>query len=136
MAQQLRLALGPRPDIAEAALDAAADRQHVTVADEDGDLTNPQIPPVDLEHVQDREERVAVLFDLGTLMAVLRVFHRQRMQVELTLQVLEFACLRVGDGDPDETVGMADELTDFRDGDVGDLVTVTVGDAVDEHAIS
>ena len=72
----------------------------------------------------------------GTLMPVAGVFDRQWMQVELALQILEFGRLRVGDGDPDKAVGMPDELTDLRDGDVGDLAAVAVGDAVDEHAIS
>ena len=134
VAQQVRLALGSSPNVAEATADAVADREHVALADEDVHFAHPHFGTLDFEHVQNREERSAVLLDLRTLMAVARVLHGQRMQVELPLKELELGRIGIGDGDPHKTSGLADDLPDLGDRNVGDLVAVLVGDAVDEHA--
>ena len=70
MAQQLGLALAARADVREAALGAAADREHVVRAGEDVHLADAQVLPLQLDGVQHDEERVAVLLDLRPLVAV------------------------------------------------------------------
>ena len=72
-----------------------AHRQHVVRAGEYIYFADHQLVVDDFDHVQHREHRVAVLLDLGPLMAVAGIFHRQFMQIELFLQIGEFAGLRV-----------------------------------------
>ena len=83
--------------------------------------------------MQHREETVAIVFDLGPLMTVTRVFHRKRMQAELLLQIVE--CLGIGltQRHPDEVVRLAHILLDLLNTDVGHFVAVLVNDAADQH---
>jgi hypothetical protein len=69
----------------EALFSAAAHRKNVVGPGEDIDLADPHLAVDDLDHVQHREQRVAVFLDLRALMAVARVFDRKLVQVELVL---------------------------------------------------
>ena len=79
------------------------------------------------------EQRVAVFLDLGTLVAVARVLDRELVQVEFLLHRGELARPGILQRDPDEAVGAADVVADVLGWDVGELLAVLVGDAVDQH---
>ena len=74
-----------------------------------------------------------VLFDLGTLVAVVRVFDRQLVEAEFVLQRGELGRLGILQCDPDEAVRLADVRADFADLDVRELLPVLIRDTVDEH---
>ena len=76
--EQVRLALGALAHAEKALVGAVAHREHEVRADEDVDLADDQlVGGPDLDRVQDREQRVAVLLDLRTLVAVARVLDRE-----------------------------------------------------------
>jgi hypothetical protein len=132
MAQELGLALAARPHVQEAALRAAAHRQRVVPADEDVDLTHRQLVVGSaLDHVENDEQRIAVLLDLRTLMSVAGILDGQRMQVELLLHGHELGLGGIGEGDPYEAPWPLEIIVNGSLVDVGELVTVLVGDAVD-----
>ena len=86
-----------------------------------------------LHQVHHGKQRITVFLDLGPLVAVLGVFHREWMQVEFMLHLGQLSGLGVLQRDPDKAVGARDVVADFGDGDVGQLGAVLVGHAVDEH---
>ena len=135
-AQQLRLVFGACTHILKSSLDAAAHRQDVVVPDEDGDLTDPQLTVNGLDHVQDCEDQLAVLFDLRSLMAVPRIFDRERMQVELGLHQLQRARVRFQQCDPDETTGLHQIAMDVLRLDIRELPPVLIRHAADQHRSS
>ena len=54
------------------------------------------------------EQRHAVLLELWTLVAMLRVFHRQLVERELFLKLQEFCRLWIFECHPDEAVGLSE----------------------------
>ena len=104
--QQLGLVLAARAHILKAFLRATAHRQDVVAPDEDVDLADAQLAVDGLDHVQHREQEIAVLLDLRPLMAVPCIFDRQRMQVELGLHQLQRARIGFQQRDPDEAIGL------------------------------
>ena len=89
-----------------------------------------------LDQVQHREQRVAVFLDLGALVPVLCVFHRQRVQVKLGLHLRQLGGGGILQRDPDKTVRARDVFTDLFDRNVAQLVAVLVGHTVDQHGAS
>jgi hypothetical protein len=85
--------------------------------------------------VQHREQRIAVFFDLGALVAVARVVDGELVQAELLGHFVEFLVRRLEQRDPDEAVGPAHVLADVLGRDVGELAAVLVGDAADQHEV-
>ena len=83
-------------------------RQHVVPADEHVHLADLQLLARHLDGVQHGEQRVAVLLDLGPLVAVVRVLDRQLVQVELVLHLGELGGVGVAQRHPDEAVRAAD----------------------------
>ena len=68
-------------------------------------------------------------------MTVLRIFDGKLMQAEDLLQRVELARLRVFQGNPDEACRPADIRRYLFDGNVGELMAVLIGCAVDEHNV-
>jgi len=67
-------------------------------------------------------------------MAVAGIFHRQFMQIELFLEIREFAGLRVFQRDPEKTFRAAAVGADGRRRElVGEPFAVLISDAIDEH---
>ncbi len=133
VAQQLRLALAARAHLREAALGVLPRREHVIAADEHVHLADLQLVARHLDGVQHGEDRIAVFLDLGTLVAVVGVLHRQRVQVELVLHLGQLGGVGVPQRHPDEAVRAADVGLDLALGDLGELLAVLVGDAIDQH---
>ena len=130
----MRLALGALAHAEKALVGAVARREHEVRADEDVDLADDQlVGGPDLDRVQYREQRVAVLLDLRTLVAVASVFDGEIVQAELELHLLELFGGRVLERHPDEALRPPDVLADLVDRTVGEAVAVYVGDAVDQH---
>jgi len=84
--------------------------------------------------MQHREQLVAILLQLGALVAVARVLHRQLVQAELALHLQQVLLGGVAQRHPDKAAGPGQVVVDLALGDVGELAAVLVGDAVDEHA--
>jgi hypothetical protein len=83
--------------------------------------------------VKDREQRLAILFNLRPLMAMMRVFDREIVQTELALHRFELVFIRISQRDPDKTIGAADIAVNLADGNVSKLATVLIRDTVDQH---
>ena len=69
------------------------------------------------------------------LVGMARVFDRQIVQTELVLHRRQLGIGRVAQRDPDEAIRPADILADIGNRDVGELLSVLVGDAVDQHGV-
>ena len=97
------------------------------------DFADVQLVGAHLHRLQDGKQRVAVLLDLGPLMAVSRVLDGQVRQVEFLLHLLELGRRRVLQPDPDEATGTLQIVADRLLRDVGELLAFLIGDAVDQH---
>ena len=133
MLQQLGLLLAALAHLGKSLLRAAAHGNRELRADEHRDFTGVEFAVRLLDHVQDDEEHRAVFVDLRPLMALLRVFDRQRVEIELFGHDLELAGLRVLDRHPHEAIGPRQVVADFTDRDVREFLPSLVRDAVDQH---
>ena len=88
------------------------------------------------DRVHDREQGVAVLLDLGALVAVAGVLHRQFVETELVLHDGQFTRARIDQRNPDEAFRTMHVLMDLVRLDVGELAALLVRGAVGEHAWS
>jgi hypothetical protein len=131
--EKLGLALAARADFLEAAIDMASDREHVVAPDEDRDLSDAKLIACRLDEMQHREHHVAVFLDLRPLVPVPGVLHRERVEIELLLHLCKFGVVRVFQCNPHEAVRAADVVADIALVDVGELLAVLIGDAVDQH---
>ena len=86
-----------------------------------------------LDRLDDGKQRIAVLLDLGPLVAFARILDRELVQPEFRGHLVELRGRRVDNGDPHEAVGPAHVFADVLDRDVGELLSVLVGDAGDQH---
>ena len=133
MLQQLRLALGPCTHVLESLLRVVSHGEDVVGPHEDVHLAKLQVLARDLDRVHHHEERVAILLDLGSLVAMVRVFDGQLVEVELDLHLLELSLAGITQGDPHEAVGPPHVVVDRVLVDVRQLAPVLVGYTVDEH---
>ena len=83
--------------------------------------------------MQHGEHDVAVLLDLRPLVAVARVLDREVVQAESCCIFVELFVGGIAQRDPDEAIRALEVVADVLDADVGELLAVLVGDAVDEH---
>jgi len=129
--KELGLALGARAHVGEAALGALAHREHVVAAGEDVELADLELLARHLDGLQHHEQRVAVVLDLRALVAVARVLHRERVQVELLAHLLELGLGGVAQRHPHEAAGPCEVVADLAPLDIGELAAFLVRDAVD-----
>ena len=92
-----------------------------------------QLVDAALDDVEHDEERRAVLLELWPLMAVPRVLDGELVQSELLLDPRQFAVIGILERDPYERARALQVRVDIRQRDVGDLLPVLVGYAVDQH---
>ena len=83
--------------------------------------------------MQHDEHHVAVLLDLGPLVALARILHGQLVQAEFLLHLRQFFVRRVAQRHPDKGVGLVQPVADVVHADVGKLAPVFVGNTIDEH---
>ena len=114
---------------------AVADRHDVTGADEQVRLAalDPLLLIVPARRAQDQEEPVAVLFQLGPLMGLVRVLDRQVVQAELALHAAQFVLRWLEEAEPDECAVALRPLADLVESHVGDPAATLVRRAVDDH---
>src|ERR1700682_1534291 len=98
------LAPAARAHPLETALAVQAHRQDVVGADKDFDLADLEIVALKFDRLQNREQRVAILFKLWPLMPVARVLNRQLVQPKLLAHLLELCGLWILQRNPDETI--------------------------------
>jgi hypothetical protein len=110
-----------------------AHRQHVVATGEDVDLARPELVARHLDSLQHHEQRIAVLLDLRPLVAVARVLHRELVQIELLLHLLQLGFGGVAQPHPHEAPRPREIVADLALVDVGELAAVLVSDAVNEH---
>ena len=83
--------------------------------------------------MQHGEQRIPIFLDLGTLVAMLRILHRQFVQAEFPLHLGEFIGSGLVQRDPDKTFRPADILADIFFHNIGKFFTVFVRNAADQH---
>src|SRR3546814_13796100 len=85
----------------------------------------------DLQH---DEQRIAVDLNLGPLMGMVRIFHRQFVQAEFVLQGLPQWFVGLQCADPDQALAVGSQgFTDVIECDVLAFAGTAVGEAVDPH---
>jgi len=139
--QELGLALGARADRRESDLGAMADGEDVIDADEDVDFADPDVvgAVVELDQfggVQHRKQRIAVFLDLRPLMSLARILDRELVQAELLRHLVQLGFRWLEQSHPYETAGAMEVFADVGDRDVGQLSTLLVRDATDEHEVT
>ena len=140
--EQLRIGLQPVPDPAELSVRTVPDRHHEVVPEEDhhlaggGHLGRARRHRVVVVHgLDDREQQVLVLLELGPLVRVHRVLDGQWVQPEPLGYAGELFVGRLVQSDPDEAVPGALDLVDSVAPTVavGFAVAVAVDGAVDDR---
>ena len=81
--------------------------------------------------MQHDEQVLAILFDLGPLVRLARVFHRQVVQVEFVLHHVHQFLVRLEQAKPDEGVFVFQRDADVLDRDFFELDTLAIHRAVD-----
>ena len=84
-----------------------ADRDDEALAGEDVGLAERDVIALELGGPQHHEQRIAVELELGPLMGVQRVLDRQRVQVELGLDLPQLRLVRLVKADPDEVTRLS-----------------------------
>jgi hypothetical protein len=69
-------------------------------------------------------------------MAVLCVFQRERIQLELVAHLLERCGSCFTQRDPDKPMRLVDVLADLICRDIGDFLAVLLGNTADQHGLS
>ena len=126
MAQQLGFVLTAFPDFLKATFRVTAHRKDIVGSCKHVDLAQAELAVDDLDNVQHREEGIPVLLDLRSLVAVTGVLHRERMQAELRLHVLENFRIRVAQRHPHEAIRLTDILVNLVGWNVGHLPAVAI----------
>ena len=134
--EQARLALGTLAHAEETLGRIAPHGQHVVGTGEDRDFAGDQFVAVEVDGVDDREQRVAVFLELGPLVAARGVFDGQFVQVEFLLHLGQLLRLGIAQRDPDEAAGLLQVFADILDRDIGQFLAFLVGDAVDQHGLN
>jgi hypothetical protein len=129
----MRLSLAAIAHPEEILCAAVADGQDVIRADENIDLADFQLISFHVHQMHDRKHGIAVFLDLGSLMAMARVLHREIVQAELVLHLLQLALGCVEQSHPDKAVRALDVIADLRGSYVAKFHSALVGNAVDEH---
>ncbi len=133
LAEQFRLALATRPHVLEAFCGAAADRDHVIAAGENRQLSDVQFIGARFDHVQHREQGVAILLDFRPLVAEPGVLDGQGMQAEGPLHLFQLFGVRILKRDPHEAVRKGQVFLYAPNVDIAEFVPVLIGRAADEH---
>ena len=64
-----------------------------------------------------------------------RVLDRQFVEIEFLLHLQQLCIGGVTQGHPDEAIRSDDVVADVRDGNIGELSSILVGNAVDQHIV-
>src|SRR5436190_17468124 len=102
MLEQFGFALAPRTHLTKSLFSFTAYRKDVIWTGEDVDFTDPQFTVDNLDHLQYDENRVIVLLDLRTLVALPRVLDRELVQAEFMLHGGQLSRARILECNPDE----------------------------------
>jgi hypothetical protein len=86
-----------------------------------------------LDGMRHGEQRVAVLLDLRTLMAMTGILHRQLMQPEFMLHGRQFTRTGIDQGHPDKAFRPLHIVGDFIRLDISEFSAVLIGGAVGKH---
>ena len=86
----------------------------------------------DLRGAKDDEERVAVHLDLGPLVGAVSVLDRQVVEAELRLHPAQQLLARLVEPDPDEAIGLLEDLADLLDVDALVPLAIGIGHAIDD----
>lgn len=131
--QQVRLTLAAFPHVGEASLRPPPHRHHVLRSDEHVDLADDQLAIDHLHRLHDVEQAFAVLLQLGALLALARILHRELVQAEGLLQDQQLRLAGVLQRHPDEAVRQRGVPADVAEVDVRDLAAPLVHGTVDQH---
>ena len=109
------------------------DRNQEVRTDEQMRLAIDDLALLQLGRLQHDEQRVAVSFNLGTLVRIARVFDRELVKVEFFLDLQQHRVVRLVQAKPDECVWLLDDLADIVDRNVPQSNAIFVGYAIDNH---
>ena len=111
-----------------------ADRDDEALAGEDVGLAECHVIALELGGPQHHEQRIAVELELGPLMGVQRVLDRQRVQLELGLDLPQLRLVWLVKADPDEVAGLLRPTAPLPDRDVHDALATVIGGRRDQLA--
>jgi hypothetical protein len=133
MAQKFRLAFGTPSYVCKSMFRVLAYGKNIVFSCENHEFSRLKLPGLHLHDRQYDKERLAVLFDLGSLMSVSCVFNSEFMQTELFLERIQLRRQWLSDRNPHETVRTFYIFADVFERDVSQLHTPLIRNTVDEH---
>ncbi|EEF22289.1 conserved hypothetical protein [Ricinus communis] len=108
-------------------------RDHEARACEDVGLAELHFAAGQLGRVQDHEEGVAILLDLGALVGGVGVFHGQLVQAEFFLDLVHQLDVGLQEAQPDEGTLLFQHVADLVEADLAQLPALLVDRAIDDH---
>src|SRR5678815_5042225 len=132
MSQQFRLLFASFADFNKSLLRALPNRQNIIAADENTHFADAEIFTAVLDHVQHDKQRLTILLDFRSLMALECVLDRQVVQAEFRLHRLQLGGLGILERYPDEATRPADKQMNLIDGNVSEFLAVLVSGAVNK----
>ena len=111
-----------------------ADRDDESRAGEDVGLAERHVLALELRGPQHQEQGIAEQLEVGPLMGVQRVLDRQRMQLELGLDLPQLGLRPAVKAHPHEVAGLLRPTAPLLDRDVGDALSTAVGRRRDQLA--
>jgi len=111
-----------------------ADRDDVSLADEQVRLAEGDALVLELRGARHDEQRVAILLDLRPLMRVIRVLDREVVQLELPLQAAQQRHVGFVQADPHHVIRLVAPACGLVDRNIGDASALDI-DACRDHAI-
>ncbi len=102
------------------------DADDIASADEQMRFAERNAAVQQLRRARDDEKRVAILFELGSLVRVLGVLDREIVQVELPLDAVQKLAVRLEQADPHDMPFLARPLAGLLDGNVGDAAAIGI----------
>jgi len=130
----IRLLLGATSHIGKAVFGVMPNRKDIVVAGEDGDLPCLEVSAINFHDRQHDEQRLPVLLDFGTLVAVTGVLYCEFMQSKFFLQDVQLTGVGVPHRDPHKAIRSEDVIADVAERNIRQLHPTLICDAVDEHA--
>ena len=135
MAQQFRFTLTALAHAKKTMGAAIAHRHHEIFADENRQFARRPLTLFQMRQCHDDKEGRGIFFYLRALLAMAGIFDRQIVQIELVLYLPQLLVGGITQRDPDKAARPQQPLVDLLDGDVGQLASVLVGHAVDQHVM-
>ena len=133
MTEQVRLPFTAGTHAEKTLRTVTAHGEHVVFTDKDIELADLQFTFDQIHRLDHSKQRIAILFDLRALVAVMGILHRQLVQAEFLPHHFQLGRLGIFQRHPDEAIAARNIVAYFLDWNVGQFPAFFVGSTIDQH---